>query len=90
MDMTINEYREHRERLKNDPQYALEWKQKQEKNLQEKIGDIKKRKRALRHFQDTGIVKKMKKDLKKEYRNAKHAEKNEMKKWLKDEVNKHE
>jgi len=57
--------------------------------LQDKIGDIKKRKRALRHIQDSGIVKKMKKDLKKEYRNAKHAEKNEMKKWLKDEVNKH-
>ena len=30
----------------------------------------------------------MKKDLKKEYRNVKHSEKNEMKKWLKDEVNK--
>ena len=33
MDMNINEYKEHRERLKNDPQYALEWKQKQEKEL---------------------------------------------------------
>ena len=31
--MNINEYKEHRERLKNDPQYALEWKQKQEKEL---------------------------------------------------------
>jgi hypothetical protein len=57
--------------------------------LQDKIGDIKKRKRSLRHIQDSGIVKKMKKDLKKEYRSAKHAEKNEMKKWLKDEVIKH-
>lgn len=56
--------------------------------LQDKIGDIKKRKRALRHIQDSGLVKKMKKDLKKEYRSAKHSERNEMKKWLKDEVNK--
>lgn len=56
--------------------------------LQDKIGDIKKRKRALRHIQDSGLVKKMKKDLKKEYRSAKHSERNEMKKWIKDEVNK--
>jgi hypothetical protein len=56
--------------------------------LQDKIGEIKKRKRALRHIQDSGLVKKMKKDLKKEYRSAKHSERNEMKKWLKDEVNK--
>lgn len=55
--------------------------------LQEKIGDIKKRKRALRYIQDSGLVKKMKKDLKKEYRNAKHSEKNEMKKWIKREAN---
>jgi hypothetical protein len=33
MDMTIKEYKEHRERLKNDPQYVLEWKQKQEREL---------------------------------------------------------
>jgi hypothetical protein len=33
--MNIKEYKEHRERLKNDPQYALEWKQKQEKELQD-------------------------------------------------------
>lgn len=56
--------------------------------LQDKIEDIKKRKRALRHIQDSGLVKKMKKDLKKEYRSAKHSERNEMKKWIKDEVNK--
>ena len=31
--MNIKQYQEHRERLKNDPQYALEWKQKQEKEL---------------------------------------------------------
>jgi hypothetical protein len=33
MDMTIKQYQEHRERLKTDPQYALEWKQKQEREL---------------------------------------------------------
>lgn len=31
--MTIKQYQEHRERLKTDPQYALEWKQKQEREL---------------------------------------------------------
>ena len=30
--MNIKEYKEHRERLKNDPQYALEWKQNRKKN----------------------------------------------------------
>lgn len=33
--MNIKEYQDHRERLKNDTQYALEWKQKQEKELQD-------------------------------------------------------
>jgi hypothetical protein len=41
MDMTINEYKEHRERLKNDPQYALEWKQKKEKELQDYWMELK-------------------------------------------------
>jgi len=30
---THREYQEHRDRIKNDTQYALEWKQKQEKEL---------------------------------------------------------
>jgi len=33
MDMNFKEYKEHRDRLKNDPQYAIEWKQKQEQEL---------------------------------------------------------
>jgi hypothetical protein len=55
---------------------------------EEKVQDIKKRKRALRHVQDPKLVKKMKKDLKREYRGAKHSEKNEIKKWIKIEANK--
>lgn len=30
---TLKEYKEHRDRLKNDPEYALEWKRKQEEEL---------------------------------------------------------
>ena len=55
--------------------------------FEEKVEDIKKRKRALRHVQDASMVKKMKKDLKIEYRSAKHAEKNEVKKRIKKEAN---
>ena len=54
--------------------------------LQEKIGDIKKRKRALRHTQDCSLVKKMKKDLKREQRAAKRSEKNELKNWIKEQI----
>ena len=54
----------------------------------EKVQDIKKRKRALRHVQDSGMVKKMKADLKREQRGIKRSDKNELRKFLKDEINK--
>ena len=55
---------------------------------EEKVQDIKKRKRALRHVQDSGMVKKMKADLKREQRGIKRSDKNELRKFLKDEINK--
>jgi len=55
---------------------------------EEKVQDIKKRKRALRHVQDSGLVKKMKGDLKREQRGVKRSDKNELRKFLKEEINK--
>lgn len=52
----------------------------------EKIQDIKKKKRSLKKLQDPEMIKRIKKDLKREQRNAKHSEKNELREWLKDEV----
>lgn len=61
-------------------------KNKDSKWLDDKIQDIKKRKRALRHVQDSFIVKKMKNDLKREHRSAKRAERNSLKNWIKKEI----
>ena len=63
-------------------------KNKDIKWMDEKIQDIKKRKRALRHVQDSFIVKKMKKDLKREYRGVKRSEKQNLEKLIKEEINK--
>jgi hypothetical protein len=52
----------------------------------EKIEDIKKRKRKLKMLQDPDMIKRIKKDLKREQRNAKHSERNELRNWLKEEV----
>ena len=41
--------------------------------LENKIEDIKKRKRNLKYIQDPSVVKKIKKDLKREYRSAKRS-----------------
>ena len=49
---------------------------------QEKIQDIKKRKRKLRHMQDAKIVKKIKADLTREKRACKRAEKQQLKKEI--------
>ena len=54
--------------------------------LENKIEDIKKRKRNLKYIQDPSIVKKIKKDLKREYRSAKRSEKNELNEWIKKEI----
>ena len=51
-----------------------------EGSYEDKIQDIKKRKRALRHVQDSGMVKKMKSDLKREQRGVKRSDKHNLKK----------
>lgn len=55
-----------------------------------KVQDIKKRKRSLRHVQDSGVVKKIKRDLKSEQRSAKRSEKMNLKNWINEEINKYE
>ena len=50
----------------------------------DKIQDIKKRKRKLRYIQDSKVVKKLKKDIKREQRSYKRAEKQNWKKKIKD------
>lgn len=57
-------------------------------NYEEKVQIIKKRKRALRFLQDPNMVKKIKKDLKREQRGAKRSEKHELREWIKNELNK--
>lgn len=59
-----------------------------EGTYEDKIQNIKKRKRALRHVQDSAMVKKMKGDLKREQRAVKRSDKNELRKFLKEEINK--
>jgi hypothetical protein len=56
--------------------------------LEEKIQDIKKRKRALHKLIDPNLKKQIRKDLKREYRSAKRSEKNQLREWIKNEVNK--
>ncbi len=51
-----------------------------------KVQDIKKRKRSLRHVQDSGVVKKIKKDLKSEQGAAKRSEKMNLKNWINEEI----
>lgn len=49
---------------------------------EEKIQDIKKRKRNLKMLMDPDLKKKIRKDLTKEKRSAKHAEKQTLKKYI--------
>ena len=58
-----------------------------ENTYEEKVQDIKKRKRSLRFIQDPNMVKKIKKDLKREQRGAKRSEKHELREWIKNELN---
>lgn len=53
---------------------------------EEKVQDIKRRKRKLRDVQDPDYVKKTKKDLKREQRGAKRSEKNSLREWIKNEI----
>ena len=59
-----------------------------ENTYEEKVQDIKKRKRALRFIQDPNMVKKIKKDLEREKRSVKRSEKHQLKEWIKNELNK--
>lgn len=52
----------------------------------EKIQDIKRRKRKLKNIQDPDYVKKTKKDLKREQRAAKRSERNSLREWIKNEI----
>ena len=62
-------------------------KEKDENWYNDKIGEIKKKKRNLRYVQDAKMVKKMKKDLKREQRSAKRAEKQWVDKEIKRKIN---
>jgi hypothetical protein len=52
----------------------------------EKIEEIRKKKRSLKKLQDPEMIKRIKKDLKREQRSAKHSDKNELREWIKEEV----
>ena len=52
----------------------------------EKVESIRKRKRNLKMLQDPDMIKRIKKDLAKEKRSAKHSEKNQLREWLKLEM----
>lgn len=54
--------------------------------VDEKIQDIKRRKRRLKLLQDPELVKKSKRDLKREYRGVKRSEKNFLREWIKSEI----
>jgi len=54
--------------------------------VDEKIQDIKRRKRRLKLLQDPELVKKSKRDLKREYRSVKRSEKNFLREWIKNET----
>jgi len=57
--------------------------------LNDKIQDIKKRKRSLKMLIDPEMKKKIRKDLKREYRSAKRANKQSVDKFIKDEIEKY-
>jgi|GEM_PF-5167109 len=54
--------------------------------LNDKIQDIKKRKRNLAMLIDPEMKKKIRKDLKREYRSVKRANKQTVTKFIKDEI----
>jgi hypothetical protein len=52
-----------------------------------KVDEIRKKKRKLRHIQDAKKVKQIKEDLKREQRAAKRSMKSNLKNWIKDQIN---
>ena len=63
-------------------------KNKDIKWYEDKVDDIRRRKRNLRNIEDPKLVKKMKGDLKREQRGAKRAERQNLDIFLKEEINK--
>ncbi len=59
------------------------------KEYDDKIQSIKKRKRSLKMLQDPDMIKRIKKDLTREKRNAKHSDKNKLNEWIKEEIKKY-
>lgn len=58
--------------------------------MNDKIQDIKKRKRSLEKLIDPNLKKKIRKDLKREYRSVKRSEKQNIDKYIKQEIGKYE
>jgi hypothetical protein len=56
----------------------------------DKVEEIRKKKRKLRDIQEPGLVKKIKKDLKAEQRAAKRGERQLLNIYLKEEIDKYE
>ena len=52
----------------------------------EKVEEIRKKKRSLRNLQEPELVKKIKKDLKREQRAAKRSSNNDLRNYLKDQI----
>jgi len=55
----------------------------------EKVEEIRKKKRKLRDIQEPGLVKKIKKDLKAEQRAAKRSSNNDLRNYIKDQIDKY-
>lgn len=61
-------------------------KNKDQEWYESKVEEIRKKKRKLRHIQDSKKVKQIKEDLKREQRAAKRSSKQELKKWISKEI----
>lgn len=57
---------------------------------EDKVESIRKRKRNLHKVEDPKIRKKIKSDLKREQRGAKRSEKNSLKIWIQNEIERNE
>ena len=68
--------------MKKDKEYNLKT------EYEEKVQDIKRRKRALRNIEDPKKVKKIKEDLKREQRGAKRSERKNVNDYIKQEIDK--
>jgi hypothetical protein len=62
-------------------------KTKDDKWYEDKIESIRKRKKFVHRIEDPKMRKKIKADLKREQRGAKRSNKNQLKKWIDNEIN---